>query len=319
MILIISHAKDEHSRAVLGELTKLGAEARLLDLSDAPQHVRLAVRFDGARARSFQLPGVGVPSIDLDTCGAVWWRRPQAFTLHSEITDPRFHTFAFTEATEAFTGLWQALDVCWVNPPANDASAHHKLYQLRVAQDVGLTIPSTLITNDPAQARSFIETHGVGRTIYKAFSGTREAWRETRLVKPEELALLDSVRFAPVIFQSYIGATIDLRVTIVGEKVFPAALYSQQSAYPIDFRMDMVNTRIAQHQIPDGVKAKLQELMRKLGLVYGAIDMRLTPEGEYVFLEVNPAGQWLFIESHSAQRITAEIAAYLVGHDRYQR
>ena len=127
MILVISHAEDEHAKAVLAELGKLGASATLLDLSDVPRRVRLAVCYDCARARSFQLHRVDAPSLDLDACGAIWWRRPQAFALDAEITDPTFHTFAFTETTEAFTGLWQALDACWVNPPANEANAQRKL------------------------------------------------------------------------------------------------------------------------------------------------------------------------------------------------
>ena len=113
--------------------------------------------------------------------------------------------------------------------------------------DVGLTIPATLITNEPAEARTFIQKHGIGRTIYKAFSGTREAWRETRLVKEEEIALVDSGTLRARDLQRYIEATVDLRVTVVGDEVFPAAIFSQQSAYPIDFRMDMANTRIEAH------------------------------------------------------------------------
>jgi glutathione synthase/RimK-type ligase-like ATP-grasp enzyme len=318
VILVISHPRDEHARAVLGELEKLGAESILLDLTDVPQRYRLAAVYDSPGERSFQLIGDNRPSIDLDRCAAIWWRRPQAFSVHAEITDRTSHTFALTEATEAFAGLWQALDAWWINPPANDANAHRKVFQLRVAQDVGLSIPATLVTSDPARARAFIETHGIGRTIYKAFSGTREAWRETRLVKQEELHLLDSVRYAPVIFQHYIEATVDLRVTVVGDDIFPAALFSQQSAYPIDFRMDMANTRIESHQMPDEILVKLRELMRRLGLVYGAIDMRLTPQGEYVFLEINPAGQWLFIEAQSKQPISATIAAWLARHDQQQ-
>ncbi len=128
---------------------------------------------------------------------------------------------------------------------------------------------------------------------------------------------MDAVRFAPVIFQRYVEAAVDLRVTVVGNEIFPAALYSQRSAYPIDLRMDMANTRIEAHDMPREVQNGLRELMRRLGIVYGAIDMRMTPVGEYVFLEVNPAGQWLFIEGRSGQPITAALARLL--HDRARR
>jgi Glutathione synthase/Ribosomal protein S6 modification enzyme (glutaminyl transferase) len=316
VILVISHPQDGHTKAILEALTSLGSTAHLLDLSGFPKQYRLEARYDGDRARTYRLRQATGNIVDLGTCGASWWRRPQAFVLHEEIRDPTNNTFAYTEATEAFTGLWQAMDCYWVNNPAADANAHRKLYQLRVAQDVGLTIPETLITSDPALAREFVARLGVGRTIYKAFSGTREAWRETRLVKEDEVPLMEAVRFAPVIFQRYIEAKVDLRVTVVGNEIFSAALYSQQSTYPIDFRMDMAHTRIEVHTLPLAVQDQLRALMQRLGIVYGAIDMRLTPEGEYVFLEVNPAGQWLFIEGCSRQPITAALACLLHDRDR---
>ena len=140
-------------------------------------------------------------------------------------------------------GLWHALDVFWINDPGRDEVAHRKLLQLRVAQEVGLEIPSTLVTNDLAEARSFVDAHGYRDVICKAFSATEQQWRETRLVGEEELAALENVRYAPVIFQEYVERH-DLRVTVVGDQIFPAAIHSQESEYPVDFRMDMANARI---------------------------------------------------------------------------
>jgi glutathione synthase/RimK-type ligase-like ATP-grasp enzyme len=311
VILIISHPGDEHAQAVMDELKRRGTAAALLDLSDFPQKVQLAARYGRLGGRRYALHGTDGVRIDFDACQAVWWRRPQTFTLHPELQDRTSHSFAWAEATEAFAGLWQALDVFWVNHPGNDANAHRKLYQLRVAQEAGLEIPETLITSHPELAAEFIKEHGIGCTVYKAFSGTREAWRETRLIKDEEMTLIESVRYAPVIFQNYVEAVFDLRVTVVGQEAFAAAIYSQESSYPIDFRMDMTKTRVEPHTLPADVAGKLQVLMRQLGIVYGAIDMRLTPDGRYVFLEVNPAGQWLFIESRSGQRITEAVARLL--------
>jgi glutathione synthase/RimK-type ligase-like ATP-grasp enzyme len=130
------------------------------------------------------------------------------------------------------------------------------------------------------------------------------------------LALIDNVQYAPVIFQEYIEARYDLRITVVGDSIFPAAIYSQETAYKVDFRMDIANARIEAVRLPPAVEAQLQALMARLGLVYGAIDMRLTPDERYVFLEINPAGQWLFIEQRSMQPITACLATTLAKHNR---
>lgn len=304
-----------HAGAVLKELGRLGAAATLLDLSEFPQKMGLALRYESAQARNFNLHHSSQGTLSLDDCRVVWWRRPQPFTLHPELRQAEYLSFSYTESQEAFSGLWQTLDAFWVNHPTRDEVAARKAFQLAVAQDVGLTIPSTLITNDPDQARTFIAAQGHERTIYKAFSATEQHWRETRVLRSNEVALLDSVRFAPVIFQEYIPAHYDIRITVVGDAIFPAAIYSQESSYKVDFRMDMARTRIEAVRLPTEVEAKLRALMARLGIVYGAIDMRLTPEGHYIFLEVNPAGQWLFIEDRSGQPITATLAHLLASHD----
>ena len=124
------------------------------------------------------------------------------------------------------------------------------------------------------------------------------------------------MRYAPVIIHEYVPADVDLRVTVVGSEVFPAAIHSQDSAYPVDFRMDMANTRIEADELPADVSERLLELMARLGIVYGAIDLRRTPDGRHVFLEVNPAGQWLFVELATEQPIAAAVARELLAHDR---
>ncbi len=314
MILIVSHPDDVHAQAVLRELDALGAPARLLNLSDFPQRAALAIGYNGRSAPRYTLSLPDGP-LDLAACGAVWWRRPQPYKVHDEVEAENLRAFAYNEATEAFTGLWQCLDAFWINHPTRDHEAHRKVYQLRLAREAGLTTPQTLITNDPGAARAFVAQRGPDRTIYKAFSATARDWRETRLLRADALAAMDSVKYAPVIFQEYVEATVDLRATVVGDEVFTGAIHSQETSYPVDFRMDMDGARIEPHAMPESVRERLLALVRRLGLVYGACDFRLTPEGEYVFLEVNPAGQWLFVEERTGQPIARAIAARLAEHD----
>jgi len=295
----------------MAELSRLGAPATVLDLSQFPRQLRLAMYYGPAREHRFCLEGAAPSPIDLGDVRSIWWRRPQPFAPDPGVTRRGDIAFIYSESAEAFDGLWQAVDVFWVNQPTRDLVASRKANQLRVAQQVGLEIPATLITNDPEQARAFIALRGHDRTIYKTFSATAADWRETRILRHGELPLLDSVRYAPVIFQEYIPARVDLRVTVVGEQLFPAAIYSQETAYAVDFRMDMANARIEPWLLPPEIEQALLRLMRVLGLSYGAIDMRLTEDDRYVFLEINPAGQWLFIQERTGQPITTALAALL--------
>jgi glutathione synthase/RimK-type ligase-like ATP-grasp enzyme len=317
-ILIIATEHDPHTVAVMKEIDGLGGEYVVADLSEFPQQAQLAVGFSccGDRDLGITLRG---RRIDLDTIGSAWWRRPQQPRISADVQGDTHRLFAANETAEALAGLWHALDSYWVNEPRADHVAHRKITQLRVAQEVGLRLPTTLITNDPDEARRFIDAHGYQQVIYKSFSALEQAWRETRRIRAEELELIDSVRYAPVIFQEYVEAIYDVRITIVGDELFPAAIYSQQTGYPTDFRMEMDRATIEPCELPAEVADRLRRLMARLGLRYGAVDMRLRPDGAHVFLEVNPAGQWLFIEEVTRQPIAASLARLLVEHDAGSR
>jgi glutathione synthase/RimK-type ligase-like ATP-grasp enzyme len=313
-VMILATEADAHARAVAGHLRGLGDDVEIVDLALFPQQARLSASYEccsdcGGRHFEFRLPRGG--PLELERFGAVWWRRPQHPVIAPELVRESHRMFAVAETYEALSGLWHALDAYWINDPARDHVAQRKAYQLRVAQDAQLRIPRTLITNDPDRARAFLDARAYRNVIYKAFTGTDQEWRETRVLGAEELALLDNVRYAPVIFQEYIEAVYDIRVTMIGEKIFAAAIHSQETEYPADFRMDIANARIEPVELPEAVAARLHDLMGRLGLVYGAIDMRLTPDGRYVFLEINPAGQWLFVEEATEQPIAAALAAAL--------
>ena len=313
MILAISSPKDDHATAVLQRLDALGVEARLLDLSAFPTELTVSMRYDSTGgAGAFRSHIGGQP---LEEFGAVWWRRPQPFELPPELESEADRSFAYTECKSALDGLWRVLDASWVNHPTRDEDAARKPYQLRVAKELGFEIPETQVTNDPKQARAFVDEHGPEGTVYKAFSGTEEAWRETRVFRENETELLDAVRHAPVIFQEYVPADVDLRITVMGDHVFPAAIHSQETEYEVDYRMTIDSARVEAVDLPDQVLDRIRAYTDELGLVYGAIDMRRTPDGRYVFLEINPSGQWLFIERRTGQPMTDTFARLLARRD----
>jgi glutathione synthase/RimK-type ligase-like ATP-grasp enzyme len=308
-VLIVSSLADIHARAVIAALAERGARAELLDLADYPGELTLTLEFTGGERR-FQLRRPGQGELDLEAVRAVWWRRPSAFGLPDTLSDPSHRRLAQSEADTAFRGLFEAMDALWINPPARDASASHKPYQLAVAQRLGLEIPQTVMTSDPEEARDFWRACG-GDVIYKQFLALPGAWSETRRLGEAETKLADgAIRLAPVIFQRHVAAVADLRVTVVGDDIFAAAVDLRELGYDVDVRMNIEAQHVA-HELPDDVSDRLRALMRRLGLVYGAIDLRLTADGRYVFLEINPAGQFLYVEQQTGQPITAALAARL--------
>jgi glutathione synthase/RimK-type ligase-like ATP-grasp enzyme len=308
MVLILSTVGDVHAQAVMDALATQGARAELVDLSEFPTRLALSMAFEDGH-RQFELRRHGGGVLDLDSVRAVWWRRPPPFRPPAGM-DQAHQRFALSEAATAFQGLYQSLDAFWVNEPARDAIAVHKPYQLALAQKIGLEIPPTLMTNDIEEARAFCRRHE-GEVVYKQFIALPDSWRETRRLKPEDEAQADSIAHAPVIFQKHVPAVADLRVTAVGGAFYAAATDVRAANYPQDVRMNL-DAKYQEHELTPETTTKLRELMSRLGLVYGAIDLRLTPEGSYVFLEINPAGQFLYIERATGQPIAAALAQTLL-------
>jgi glutathione synthase/RimK-type ligase-like ATP-grasp enzyme len=137
--------------------------------------------------------------------------------------------------------------------------------------------------------------------------------RYTELVTKRDIQNLETIRLCPMTFQAYIPKRLELRITVVGERVFAAEIHSQISNHTqFDWRRyDLARTPHASHVLPHHLELKCVELVRRLGLVYGAIDMILTPDGKYVFLEINPNGQYLWIEELTDLPISEAICDHL--------
>lgn len=309
-VLILSSMQDVHARAVMEALAARGAHAELLDSSEFPSRLSITMAFEeGNRRLAIRRQGGG--HLDLSEVNAVWWRRPQPFKLPEALAEPSHRRFALSEASTAFQGLYRLMDAFWVNDPLRDSAAHHKPWQLALAQKAGLEIPPTLMTSDPEEARHFIRQRE-GRIIYKQFVALPDSWRETREFGAEEAKLIEAVRLTPVIFQRYVEAAFDLRVTAIGDRFYAASADLRKVEYPLDVRLNL-DARYEPHQLPPAIEARLRTMMQWLGLEYGAIDLRLTPDGRYVFLEINPAGQFLYIEYMTGQKIAAALAEHLIS------
>lgn len=311
MILIVSYPNYAHVERVVEHLTRPYA---LFDTGWYPARSLLTVAVKEC-CESLALTTADGEVIDLARVGAVWHRRISPMTFDESLTDPTGRLFAWSEANEALLGLWYSLHCYWMNPPWADEVGQRKVRQLQLARSLGLPVPETLITNDPARARDFVASHAPGGVVRKAFRNIAEAPRETSVVSEADLRLIDTVRFAPVIFQRFVPADLDLRVTYVDGELFPAAIRSRPD-YQTDYRLGVGHAQVLPYELPDDVAARLRRLMDALDLRFGGIDMRVTPEGEHVFLEVNPAGEYLFVTERTGQPVPQAIAAALERHDR---
>jgi hypothetical protein len=308
VILAVSHPGDDHLRPVLEALRRLGEEAVAFDTGEFPSRWRMEVEYGARRSRA-ALRGPR-RRVDLPEVTAVWWRRPRSLTAAAGLR-PGDARFAIRQATEALGGLAASLHVRWVNDPWRESAAA-KTRQLAAAEEAGLAVPRTLVTNDPERARAFLDAAGRRRVVHKALHATPEDWRTTRFVSGGGRRRLRSIRLAPVLLQEYVPG-VDVRVTAVGDALFAAAIDARETSSPQDFRPVFDAARVEACALPAGVGARLRRLLRALGLSYAAIDLRRREDGEHVFLEANPSGQWLFVERRTGLPITDALAALLAG------
>jgi glutathione synthase/RimK-type ligase-like ATP-grasp enzyme len=241
--------------------------------------------------------------INLGDIVSVWYRRPVSSIPASELQDIASLEFVIQESKTTLEGLWNLLTCFWVSHPNKIRTAESKLYQLKIATNIGFSIPDTLITDNPAVAEEFYTSH-FKSVIYKPLHQAR-IFRDDKvsLIYSTKLDLIhpkdfQNVKYAPVILQSYIPKSLEIRVTVVGQEVFAVELHTQEVSDAMhDWRRANIGSiKHRAHKLPVDMEQKCIKLVNFLQLQFGAIDMILTPDGEYVFLEINPNGQWAWVQ-----------------------
>ncbi|AOS65562.1 ATP-grasp ribosomal peptide maturase [Actinoalloteichus hymeniacidonis] len=252
-------------------------------------------------------------TLDLDEVRAVWYRSPEAYQLPAELSAAERH-HAFMEAKYGLGGVLTSLPALWVNHPARAAGAAYKPVQLVTASRSGLRVPDTVITNEPSTVRSFTDR---GKTITKLLGASsiyEEGKRKvgfTRLVDEKDLADLRGIEVTTHCFQSWVSKSFETRVTVVGDRMTAVAIRAGSASSYVDWRTDYDALSYELTEMPDEVASGVRRLMDNLGLKYGALDFVVTPDGEWIFLEVNPTGQYGWIEAKTGAALTDQLAELL--------
>ncbi len=246
--------------------------------------------------------------------------RPRAPEPPSAWIDPADRAHAKAESRALFDSFTATLPASafWVNPyPARDL-ANLKPLQLKLARDCGFAVPPTLFSNDPKRIRAFARQYG--DLVYKAFtstaiwtSGTRMVATFTSELTAAHLNDEEVLAACPGIYQRRVAKRHELRVTMIGNRAFTARLDSQATERGrLDWRLAHRELTMAQDTLPPAVERACHRLMSRLNLVFGAIDLIVTPTGEHVFLEINEMGQFLFVEQQSGMPLLDAFCELLI-------
>jgi hypothetical protein len=296
-IVIIAPDNDTHASVIKRVLdTDFATEAVIWDTSHLPANDFLTFRPQASDGLlRLNLSGRVLRSGDIHS---IWWRRPNGFNLSKDICDEKVARFCTNEYSALLHGALASLTIPIVNTPHAESLANRKPFQLTMAQKSGLDTPNTLISNDPGQVRAFWEENHRD-CIYKTLTPISDRFCETRRLIEEDLSHLDKLCHAPIIVQERIQG-FDVRINVIGSQVFAASVKTNIREAQTDWRLDLA-CKWEEYELNSNVKFALRSLLSELGLHYGCIDMRVQPDGRNVFLEVNPSGQFLFVEIDTGQ------------------
>jgi glutathione synthase/RimK-type ligase-like ATP-grasp enzyme len=338
MILILTHLEDDPSALYLSQhLRELGAEPVVVGPATLEKPSSLVVANDQAGGVK-RILRLGERTIDLAEVRSAWlWRswhpHPQVerFRSMSMSAAAKQHAWSFYEQQwlafhNGFSLLLAQAGVFCVNPPPWNLAFEEKCCQLALAAEVGLAIPPTLFTTRLPLARAFLAETG-GALVYKPFRAymRRIEGQDGKPARVEQLFtntvaiedLVEGPGFLPTpgIFQPYVEKDVELRIVVVGRRLFACAIHSQASERSRQDwrRYDLAQTPYLPYELPDDVAARLLTLMERLGLVFGSVDMIVTPSGEHVFLEVNPNGQFDWVARLADLPIYEALAALLLA------
>jgi glutathione synthase/RimK-type ligase-like ATP-grasp enzyme len=322
-VLILSAPDDEHVPFLFPPLEQLGADYLWFDPARYPSEATVSARLTSAGVASKRLR-TDDAEFDLAEFTGVWYRRPGEPVAGPEVAAESHRRFVELTSARFLEGLWELMECPWLPAtPSVEKAADNKLVQLSLAAQLGFAVPETLITNDPLDFLHFSELEDalVSKSLVNS-DVLRDAVPHvvlyTHPVRRRDWMAFDRVRHGPVIFQTYVPKDVEVRATVVGDRVFAAEIASQESRTTRhDWRRyDDPWVRVQAHELPEEVAGCCVRLVAALGLTFGALDLVLTPDGEYVFLEANGNGQWGFVELRTGLPIAKAIAELLTASAR---
>lgn len=257
----------------------------------------------------------------LSNIHSVWYRKPEVDWR--ELVDNEYKRYSYSAQITHTEALYsQFSSAIWISDYYAINRASNKPLQLRVAESVGFRVPDTLATASEMAAAQFIKQYPAVivkslANIFPAIGDKFLFFPATKVTKGQKINL-KGLRSAPAIFQQAVETTADIRVTVIGRKVFSAQVYDTEiGGYPRirDWRIAHTagQTHFEAHKLPLALKSQCIHLVDKLGLRFGAIDLVVDKKGHYWFLEINPNGQWAFVEKDTGQPMGRTLARLLAS------
>jgi len=320
-ILIITHSKDNESVAIVSrKLEALGAAVIRFNVDKYPLEYSLTTLFRNNEWRLYLDHERQRHSLH-DITG-LWYRRSHNLASGLErILEGEYLSGAHGEIRQTLFGMLESMPCFQLGKYSQYRRLDSKEEQMKIASALGLMVPETCITNSPEEAARFVREQPAGAIVkmqssFAIYREGREHVVFTNVVSEKDLEAIGSLQYCPMQFQEKLEKKKELRVTIVGDAVFCFSIDSQQLENArVDWRREGLELleKWEPYHLPQDIQQKLLRLMDVYGANYGAIDIIVTPQDEYYFLEINAAGEYFWLDRLIDNRIAEQIALVLTG------
>ncbi len=299
-ILILGNSEDAHAIHISDALMQAGAVVNYLDTRLFPTQLRISWQ-PGSLTGTITLPEG--KTLSLQDVHSVFWRSLSEVYIPS-LGDLHQQRLAFNDSVSTVRSLIQACPAHWVNSWQSYQFHKEKPLQLNRVKQLGVQIPATLISNNAEEVIAFCQTQK--NTIFKPVCGGAytQAVTEAHL-EPKRLNL--ALNLSPVTIQAYIPGT-NIRSYVIGKSVYSAEIRS----HSLDFRQDE-EAELIPVNLPESVRQQCLAIANALMLKWTAIDWRLQPTGDYIFLEANPSPMFLYFEQQTGFPITCALLKLLIS------
>lgn len=321
-VLIITHSLDNECIDIVSDKLKAqGAQVVRFNVDKYPLEYSLSSCYENKEWRIYlDFEGKRESIQDIT---ALWYRR--SHNLGSglkQVLEGEYLSSVHGEIRQTLFGMLEGMHCFQIGKFSQYRRLDSKEEQMKIASALGLNIPETCITNSPEEARRFVLDHEHGAIVkmqssFAIYREGREHVVFTNVITKDNLESIDSLQYCPMQFQEKIEKALELRITIVGDAVFAFAVDSQKMENAkVDWRREGLEL-LAQwepYELPEDIKEKLLRLMDIYGVNYGAIDIIVTPDGDYYFLEINSAGEYFWLDRLVEHKISEQIANVLLGN-----
>lgn len=253
--------------------------------------------------------------------GAVWYRRPgKPFEFTEKKPDQGTVEYIREQWSAWLKSLQTIPEVKWVNHPADNGRMESKIHQLRLADNLGFKIPETVVSNEYTDIMEMFEQQD-GAVISKALASPlintseQDEFVFSQYIDEAPAEDDDRLKVCPTIFQEPLLPKIDYRVTVIGDTVLPVKIEGNDGKkVPVDWRTEKEDVRFVKEALPQEIEDRCRKYVEEAGLVFGAIDLVKTG-GEFVFLEINPNGEWGWLQKPWDVPIAENLTELLIRYD----